>query len=133
MDTLTKKQRSYTMSRIRSKDTDIELSVFRALKRSGVYFQKHYKKAPGKPDIALPRKKKAVLIHGDFWHGYRFKKWRRRLPKKYWVSKIKRNMERDAKHRRMLAKSGWKVLTVWQHQLKKDFEECIKKIITFLK
>ena len=121
------------MSRIRSKDTDIELSVFRALKRSGVYFQKHYKRAPGKPDMALPRRKKAVFIHGDFWHGHQFKKWRSRLPKKYWVSKIQRNMERDEEHYRKLKKAKWTVLIIWQHQLKKDFDKYTEKIIVFLK
>ena len=72
VDKVTKEKRSEMMSKIRSSNTKIELAVFKRLKKRGIYFQKHYKKAPGTPDIALPRKKKAVFIDGDFWHGNNF-------------------------------------------------------------
>ena len=60
------------MSKIRSKNTKLEVLVFRELRKRGVYFQKHYERVVGKPDIALPRKRKAVFLDGDFWHGYDF-------------------------------------------------------------
>ena len=76
------------MSKIRSQDTKVEILIFRELRKRGIYFQKHYKRVIGNPDIALPRKKKAVFIDGDFWHGYKFPKLKKRLPKKYWLAKI---------------------------------------------
>ena len=120
------------MSKIRSENTKIELLVFRELKKRGVYFYKHYKNAIGKPDIALPRKKIAVFIDGDFWHGYRFNKIESKLPKRYWLKKIESNIERDKKNRAQLRRQGWRVLRVWEHQLEKDFEKNINKIINFM-
>lgn len=68
-DVFSKAKRSEVMSKIRGKNTKAELVVFRYLRKEGVYFQKHYKRALGSPDIALPLKKRAVFIDGDFWHG----------------------------------------------------------------
>lgn len=85
-----------------------------------IYFQKHYKKAFGNPDIALPRKKKAVLIDGDFWHGYGFVKQKKRLPSKYWIEKIETNIRRDRKNRLKLKRDGWKVLKIWNMISKKN-------------
>ena len=120
------------MSKIRSKNTKAEVLVFRELRRRGVYFQKHYKKAKGAPDIALPRKKKAVFIDGGFWHGYKFNKQKDRLPKKYWRAKIEGNITRDRKNRAKLRRDGWQVLRVWEHEIIKDTETSIKKVIKFL-
>ena len=121
------------MSKIRSKNTKIELSMFREMQKRGVYFQKHYKRAIGNPDIALPRKKKAIFIDGDFWHGYQFNKQKKRLPNKYWIQKIEGNMKRDRKNRSVLKKNGWKVLRLWEHEIEKNFENSISKIINFLR
>ncbi len=121
------------MSKIRSKNTKSEVLVFRELRKRGIYFQKHYKRAAGNPDIALPRKKKAVFIDGDFWHGYQFSKLKKRLPKKYWLAKIERNIKRDRKNRAQLRKEGWEVLRVWEHEVHKNFRKAIDKIIDFLK
>lgn len=126
------KQRSEVMSKIRSKNTKIERLVFRELRRRKIYFQKHYKKVSGNPDIALPIKKKAVFIDGDFWHGYQFSKLKKRLPKKYWVAKISRNIERDKKNRAKLKQMGWRVLRIWEHELRQDLEEAIGKIANFV-
>jgi len=131
-DCFTKEKRSEIMSNIRSKNTKAEILVFRELRRRGVYFQKHYKKAKGNPDIALPRKKKAVFIDGDFWHGRNFKKTKDRLPKKYWRAKIEGNIKRDRKNRTKLRKEGWQVLRIWEHEVIKKFNSTIDKIINFL-
>ena len=85
------------MSRIRSKNTDIEKSVFSFLKNKGIRFRRHYKNVSGNPDIAVPPAKKAVFIDGDFWHGYKFNKSKQKLPKKYWLQKITNNIKRDKK------------------------------------
>jgi len=131
-DIFSKKKRSEIMSKIRSKNTKAELLVFRELRKRGIYFQKHYKRAAGNPDIALPRKKKAVFIDGDFWHGYQFSKLKKRLPKKYWLAKIERNIKRDRKNRAQLRKEGWEVLRVWEHDIRKNLNKSINKIINFL-
>lgn len=132
MDVFTKKKRSEIMSKIRSKNTKAEMAVFRELRKRGIYFQKHYKRAPGSPDIALPRKKIAIFIDGDFWHGYQFFKTKSRLPKKYWREKIESNIRRDKSNRAKLKKAGWKVMRVWEHEALKKFDYTIEKTINFL-
>ena len=121
------------MSRIRSKNTKAELLVFRELRRRGIYFQKHYSRVPGKPDIALPRKKIAVFIDGDFWHGWQFFKNKKRLPKKYWIKKIEGNIARDKKNRAKLKRQGWKILRIWEHEIRKDGSYVIAKVLLFLR
>ncbi|GIW63518.1 MAG: very short patch repair endonuclease [Patescibacteria group bacterium] len=120
------------MSKIRSQNTKVERLVFRELKKRKVYFQKHYKKAIGNPDIALPSKRKAIFIDGDFWHGYRFSKLKQRLSRKYWLAKIERNIERDKLYRKELKSKGWKILRVWEHELLKKPDKAIDKIVAFL-
>jgi len=132
-DIFTKLKRSEVMSKIRSKNSKIELLVFRELKRRRIYFQKHYTRVLGKPDIALPRKKKAVFIDSGFWHGYKYEILKPKLIKKFWRDKIEYNMRRDREITKKLRKNGWEVLRIWEHELKRDFEKTIKKIIEFLK
>ena len=133
MDVFSKKKRSEIMSRIKSKNTKAEVLIFKELRKRGIYFQKHYKRAAGNPDIALPRKKKAVFIDGDFWHGWKFKKNKKRLPKKYWVEKIESNIARDKKNRAKLRKEGWQVLRVWEHAAFKNHDKIVEKIVEFFK
>jgi len=132
MDCFNKKKRSEIMSNIRSKNTQVERLIFAELRKRKIYFQKHYNKVAGKPDIALPRKKKAIFIDGDFWHGYKFSKSSSRLPKKYWVEKIENNISRDNTNRLGLQRNGWGVLRIWEHEVKKDLEKTMKKIEKFL-
>ena len=133
MDVFTKKKRSDIMSRIRAKNTGIEKTVFSYLRKEKIYFQKHYDKIAGKPDIALPSKKLAVFINGDFWHGYRFFEWKERIPQEYWRSKIENNIARDKKNYRKLRRMGWKVLRIWGHDIRKNPEDPCRKICEFLK
>lgn len=122
------------MSNIRSKNTRVELLVFRELRRRKIYFQKHYGRVPGSPDIALPRKKRAVFIDGDFWHGHEIHKLKERHPEgSYWLSKIERNMERDRENDLALKGLGWKVLRIWEHEIKKDIDKSVSNMIMFLK
>ena len=120
------------MSKIRSKNTKAELIVFRELRKRKIYFQKHYKKAVGSPDIAFPRKKMAIFIDGDFWHGRNFAKDKNRLPKKYWREKIGTNILRDKKKGARLKRKGWKILRLWESDILKDEENALSKIISFL-
>ena len=121
------------MSKIHSQNTKAEKMVFSELCKQGIYFQKHYKKAEGTPDIALPRKKKAVFIDGDFWHGYKFSRQKQRLPKKYWLAKIEGNIKRDKITSAKLKREGWRVLRIWEHEIEKNPKESVKKIIQFFK
>lgn len=132
-DMFTRKKRGAIMSLIRAKNTGIEKKVFSFLRKNKVHFQRHYSKAPGKPDVAVPSKNLAVFIDGDFWHGYQFKKWRSRIPKEYWRGKIEANIARDIKNRAALRRKGWRVLRVWSHELAKREERTLSKVLTFLK
>ena len=105
-----------TTSRVRSKNNALERMVFKYLNSEGVYYQKHYTRAPGNPDIALPRKKRAVFINGDFWHGRDFEKRRPQLSE-YWIKKVSGNLERDTKNIERLTTLGWKCLVVWESDL----------------
>lgn len=131
-DVFTKKKRSEIMSRIRSKNTLLENGVFSYLRKRKIYFRKHYDKVYGKPDLALPRRKVAIFIDGDFWHGYKFIKLRQRLPRKYWTAKIKMNILRDKGVNHKLRKEGWTVVRIWEHEVKKDPAKALEKIASVL-
>lgn len=131
-DIFSKEKRNEVMSKIRSKNTSIETLVFRELRKRGIYFQKHYKGALGTPDIALPRKKVAIFIDGDFWHGYRYPAWKGRLGT-FWHNKIERNRRRDKKYHAILRRKGWHVVRIWEHQLKASTRDrTIQKLIGLL-
>lgn len=132
-DRFSKEKRSLIMSKVRSKNTKVEIIIFRELRKRGIYFQKHYKNAIGNPDIALPRKKKAIFIDGDFWHGYNFVELKKRLPKKYWLGKIENNINRDNDNNLRLRENGWDVLRIWEHSINENVDKEIEKIIYFLK
>ncbi len=119
-DVFSKVKRSEIMSLIRSKNTQAERLVFSHLRSKNIYFQKHYKGVAGCPDIALPKKKKAVFIDGDFWHGRDFNRIRKgRKPDDYWVKKIQLNMDRDKRQRAALRRSGWSIIRIWESELKR--------------
>lgn len=80
----------------------------------------------------MPRKKKAIFIDGDFWHGYSFAELKKRLPKKYWFKKIENNINRD-NNNLQLRENGWEVLRIWEHNINKNTDKEIEKIIDFLK
>lgn len=119
-DIFSPEKRSEIMSHVRSKGTGAEKLAFSYLRKNKIYFQKHYGRAPGKPDIALPRKKKAVFIDSAFWHGKTLEKIARsRAPDDYWVKKISGNIARDAKQRNTLRDNGWQVLVIWEDDIKR--------------
>ena len=132
-DRLTKEQRSYCMSRIRSKNTKIEVSFRRLLFNRGLRYRIHYNGLPGKPDIVFPGKKIAIFIDGDFWHGRNFKD-RKHTYNEYWYNKIKTNMERDKRVNKLLRKQEWKVVRIWGKDLKKNpgkYGDKIERMVRF--
>lgn len=127
-DNLNKRQRSYCMSRIKSRDTALETMIRGALFKRGLRFHKHVKELPGKPDIVFPRAKLAVFLDGDFWHGYRFPSWRKTVPP-FWRTKIDMNRRRDQRNFAKLRRKGWLVMRIWQHQVTHDMQGCVEKIV----
>lgn len=110
------------MSRIRGKDTTPELVVRRMAHALGFRFRLHRRDLPGKPDLVFPRLRAIVFVHGCFWHNHRCQ--RGRVPKSnqtYWTLKRQRNSQRDVRHVRALRKAGWRVLTIWECELKRGF------------
>ena len=126
-DVLTREQRSFCMSRVKAKDTGPEVRVRSELHKRGFRFRKHVKTLPGKPDVVFTRAKVAVFVDGDFWHGYNFSSWEHKLSD-FWREKITRNRERDADRDRILRGMGWKVVRLWQHEIKQDFETALNRI-----
>lgn len=122
------------MRRIRSKDTAPELIVRRHLRTLGFTgYRLHRKELPGKPDIVFIGKRKAILVHGCFWHGHDCKEGIRkpRSNQEYWTRKIEGNRERDESRIAELRQMGWTVLTVWECELR-DTEALQLKLHTFV-
>lgn len=126
-DPLSKSQRSYCMSRVKQKNTAPERQVFSMLKDAGLKFRRHVKALPGCPDIVFPGHQVVVFVDGCFWHGYRFSQWEDSLPK-YWREKIARNMARDRKNFRRLRRAGWRVLRLWDKQIRQDPEGTLARV-----
>jgi DNA mismatch endonuclease (patch repair protein) len=121
MDKITPIRRSENMRRIRSKNTKPEIFVRKIIKDMGIKgYRLHSKNIPGTPDLVWVKQKVAIFINGCFWHGHTCKEGKRR-PKsrlEYWLPKIERTQKRDRKYKRQLKALNWKVLTIWDCQLK---------------
>ncbi|MBR5433026.1 MAG: DNA mismatch endonuclease Vsr [Bacteroidales bacterium] len=119
MDTISREQRSRTMSRIRSKNTKPELLVRRFLYANGFRYRVNVRTLPGSPDIVLKKFRTVIFIHGCFWHSHSCQQGR--LPQTnvdFWTRKLTRNKERDSDVREKLRQLGWKTMIVWECQLK---------------
>src|SRR5882762_10884610 len=120
MDTVSPKVRSKMMAAVKSKNTSLERFVFAQLRKKGISFTTHYSRLPGKPDVALPSRKMAIFIDGDFWHGFRYPVWKGKIKSKFWRDKIETNRRRDSRNFRKLRRLGWKVLRIWGHEIHND-------------
>jgi len=127
-DNLTPEQRSYCMSRVKGKDTGLEVRVRSEIHKRGLRFRKHVKGLPGRPDIVFNKARVAVFVDGDFWHRYRFPSWENKVSD-FWKKKISGNRKRDARNHRKLRQMGWTVIRLWQHQVRNDFRGSIQRII----
>lgn len=111
--------RSRTMRAVRSRDTGPEMVVRRLAHGMGYRYRLHRKDLPGAPDLAFPSRRKAVFVHGCFWHWHDCPRGDR-MPKSnrdYWMRKLSRNRARDAEHGKRLRGMGWGVLTIWECQI----------------
>ena len=123
VDTLTPAERSEVMRRVRSKNTAPELAVRKITYSLGYRYRLHLKNLPGKPDLAFPGKKKAIFVHGCFWHQHGATRCKKtRVPKSntdYWIEKLQGNVKRDRRNRRRLKKLGWETMIVWECEVVK--------------
>lgn len=116
------------MSRVRTRDTDLEQLVCRALRKRGLRFQRHTRDLPGKPDVVFRYARVVVFVDGDFWHGYRFPAWRSGLSA-FWQNKIAMNRARDRRNFARLRRRGWIVVRLWQHEIRRDLEACVERVV----
>ncbi|MCC6470898.1 MAG: DNA mismatch endonuclease Vsr [Alphaproteobacteria bacterium] len=133
MDRLTPERRSWLMSRVRGKDTTPELKVRSLLHGMGLRFRLHAAELPGKPDVVVRPRRLAIFVHGCFWHrhgGCRYAT----TPKSrsaFWNQKFETNVTRDRRNIRMLRRTGWRVLVIWQCQTK-NVERLRKRLESFV-
>jgi DNA mismatch endonuclease (patch repair protein) len=128
MDVHTKQQRSYNMSRIRSKDTKPEVKFRKYVWNKGLRNYRVHRKLPGKPDLYFGKSKVAVFIDGCFWHQCPICFKKPKTNKKFWSKKIRENVERDLDTDIFLEKQGINVIRLWEHEIKKEIKECYKKL-----
>lgn len=129
MDNRTPEQRHTNMSHIKSKNTQPELTLMKALRNDGIWFTHHRKDVYGKPDIVFKRKKVAVFVDSEFWHG------KKPLPKsniEFWEKRFARNRNRDEQVNAELTKQGWIVIRISDVDIKKNLCDCVEKIKTVI-
>jgi len=135
VDTLTPRERSKRMSRIRGADTKPEMLVRRLVYGMGYRYRIHQRNLPGTPDLVFPSRRKIIFVHGCFWHRHPDPACKlARLPKSrldFWETKLETNRRRDKENLEKLKEMGWKPLVVWECELT-NAEEISKEIISFL-
>lgn len=133
MDKLVPDRRSANMRAITSKNTRPELAVRHALRQENFSgYRLHRKDLPGRPDIAFIGRRKAIFVHGCFWHGHECREGARRPRSRtdYWLPKIAGNQMRDAKHKASLVAEGWDVLTIWDCEIARgDLAERLRRFV----
>jgi DNA mismatch endonuclease, patch repair protein len=135
-DRLSTEARSRIMRAIRDKHTKPERAVRQYLFSHGYRYRLHLKKLPGKPDLAFPGRKKVIFVHGCFWHQHADIHCPIRVApssnQEYWIPKLQRNIARDAENVLSLRRLGWKILVIWECELRKNHERAYTKIKKFL-
>ncbi|WP_350164296.1 very short patch repair endonuclease [Algiphilus sp.] len=132
-DNVSKEKRSWIMSRVRGKDTTPELLIRRALFAEGYRYRIRDRRLPGRPDIVFTKKKKAIFVHGCYWHRHPGCPMAR-MPKSntsFWEKKLNENVQRDIRRRSELESLGWAVLVVWECETRTP-HEALRKVKSFL-
>nr|WP_245300272.1 very short patch repair endonuclease [Methylocystis bryophila] len=120
------------MKAVRRKDTAPEMLVRRLLHAAGYRYRLHVRKLPGSPDIVFPGRRKAIFVHGCFWHGHACRAGRPPQSRQdYWLPKIARNQDRDRQSVEALKTLGWDCLTVWGCEIR-DTEYLLENFRQFL-
>ena len=135
MDTLSPSDRSERMARVRNKDTKPEMLVRRLVHSLGFRYRLHGKGLPGTPDLVFASRRKAIFVHGCFWHRHGARCPLTRMPKsklEFWSAKLQGNRKRDEKNMRRLRAMGWKALVIWECQTNGATEALAARIAAFL-
>ncbi len=130
-DRITAAQRSALMAKIRGRDTRPEMAVRSLLHGAGFRFRLHAKDLPGRPDLVLPKHRAVVFVHGCFWHRHARCRDGRSMPasnRSYWVPKFERNLARDRRVKQALRRRGWRVITVWECQIKRNPDDVLRRV-----
>lgn len=132
MDVVDAATRSRMMKGIRSKDTQPEMIVRKYLHAQGFRYRLHARNLPGSPDLVLPRYRVAILVHGCFWHRHAGCKYATTPANnaERWKLKFDANIERDARKENLLRAAGWKVLVVWECELRRAPEERLRQLVS---
>ncbi|TAK13334.1 MAG: very short patch repair endonuclease [Acidobacteria bacterium] len=128
MDPLTPTARSRVMAKIRQRDSDLEVRLRLAVWRAGLRYRKNVR-VHGTPDLLISQAKIVVFVDSCFWHSCRFHCRRPKSNVRFWNAKLERNRQRDLAVTRYYRRRSWTVLRFWEHQLKTDFQGCVKKVI----
>lgn len=131
-DVLTTGQRKYNMSRIRSKNTGPEITFRKLLFARGIRGYRIHYDLPGKPDIVFVKKKIAIFIDGCFWHKCPEDFQEPETRKEFWMNKINSNVARDEKNNKILQDDGWIVLRFWEHEIRKNPEDVVRRMMDLL-
>ncbi|MBC7912040.1 MAG: DNA mismatch endonuclease Vsr [Pyrinomonadaceae bacterium] len=131
MDVYNAKTRSAVMRAVKSRNTKPEIKVRQLLHRAGYRFRLHRKDLPGKPDIVFPGKRVAIFVHGCFWHQHAGCSYADRPSSnsEYWTKKLNRNVERDKANLAALEKAGWKILILWECEIRNSDILAIAKTV----
>jgi DNA mismatch endonuclease (patch repair protein) len=127
-DVLTQEQRKLNMSRIRAKNTGPEIKLRKLLYAQGIRGYRIHYNLQGKPDIVFTKKKIAIFIDGCFWHKCPICFQEPETSKEFWMKKIQSNIDRDKKVNEQLKEDGWTVMRFWEHEVRKNPDEIVKKI-----
>lgn len=128
MDSVSRAVRSEIMSRIKQRDSGIERQLRTALWREGLRYRKHVRMR-GTPDLVLRRARILIFVDSCFWHGCRFHCRKPKSNVAFWEAKILKNRRRDLAVTRFYRRQGWTVLRFWEHQLLKDHDACVSRVV----
>ena len=127
-DIMGKATRSKVMSRIRGRDTSPERAAGALIAAAGLQLETQARDLPGRPDFVIRELRLAIFVDGAFWHGWRFSAWRHKLSEA-WEAKIAANRGRDRRNYQRLRRRGWRVVRLWDFQLKREPERCLDRVV----
>lgn len=132
-DIFTKKKRREIMSRVKNKDSKIEVEFKKSIWKAGLRYGKSSAKYFGKPDIVLPKYKAVIFIDSCFWHGCKKHGSMPKVRIKFWKEKLERNKQRDKEVNKHYKKTDWKMFRIWEHNLRKNKQKIIDNLKNILK
>lgn len=132
-DRVTAETRSKIMAAVKQRDTGPEMALRRALHALGYRYRTNVRALPGSPDLVFPARKKAIYVHGCFWHGHACPRGKRPESRRdYWIPKITGNRRRDRRNAAELRSLGWEALVVWECELRENRDAELRRVVRFL-